>query len=137
MLWSSPRTAWRKLCYGLQKENPDSSILTGISGHKSWTLHKDWVRRTLSRREAQIKDYINNQCELVTLLRNKCMYFSAEEIAYLREQFGTKSGMEFVQRVQEKLLAGHDFLVRSQSRGVKSPKLHSAIHNTSSSSSSS
>jgi hypothetical protein len=85
-------------------------------------------------REVQIKDYRNNQCELVTLLlHHKSMYFSAEEKAYLREQFGTKSGVEFVQRVQEKLPAGHDFLVRSQSRGVKSPKLHSVIHNTSSS----
>jgi hypothetical protein len=61
------------------------------------------------------------------------MYLCAEEKEYLRKQFGTKSGVEFVQRVQEKILAGHDFLVRSQSRGVKSPKLQSAIHNTSSS----
>jgi hypothetical protein len=60
------------------------------------------------------------------------MYFSAEEKADVREQFGTKSGVEFVQRVQEKLLAVHDFLVGSQSRGVKSPKVHSVIHNTSS-----
>jgi hypothetical protein len=37
----------------------------------------------------------------------------------LHEQFGAKSGVEFVESVQEELLASHHFFMPGQRRGVK------------------